>query len=43
MEKIARGHGRETNIARGIAECYVKLETTPKCYFFHITTHEVVL
>ena len=22
MEKIARGHGREANIARGEAECY---------------------
>ena len=33
MEKIAQGHGRETNIARGKAECYIRLETTPECYF----------
>ena len=34
--KIAHGRGRETNIARGEAECYIRLETKPKCYFFHI-------
>ena len=33
MEKIARGHGREANIARGEAECYISLETKPECYF----------
>ena len=33
MEKIARGHSRETNIARGKAECYIRLETKPECYF----------
>ena len=33
MEKIARGHGRETNTARGEAECYIRLETKPECYF----------
>ena len=43
MEKIARGCGRETNIAQGVAECYIKLETTPECYFFHIATREAVL
>ena len=43
MEKIARGRGRETNIARGTAECYIRLETTPECYFFHIATCEAVL
>ena len=37
MEKIARGRGREANIARGEAECYIRLETAPECYFFHIT------
>ena len=36
MEKIARGRGRETNIARGEAECYIWLETMPECYFYHI-------
>ena len=25
MEKIARGRSRETNIARGKAECYIRL------------------
>ena len=34
MEKIARGHGREANIAQGKAECYISLETKPECYFF---------
>ena len=38
MEKIARGHGRETNIARGEAECYIRLETKPECYFFPYCT-----
>ena len=33
MEKIAQGRGQETNIARGKAECYIRLETTPECYF----------
>ena len=38
MEKIARGRSRETNIARGKAECYIiSLLTAPSCYFFHIT------
>ena len=32
--KIAQGRGRETNIARGIAECYIRLETTPEVLFF---------
>ena len=42
MEKIARGHGREANIARGEAECYISLETKPKCYFFHIALAAVL-
>ena len=29
--KIARGRGRETNIAQGEAECYIRLETMPEC------------
>ena len=33
MEKIARGRGREANIARGEAKCYISLETKPECYF----------
>ena len=28
---IAQGRGREANIARGEAECYICLETTPAC------------
>ena len=32
--KIARGCGQETNIARGVAECYIRLETTPKFNWF---------
>ena len=36
MEIIARGRGREANIAQGEAECYISLETKPECYFFHI-------
>ena len=43
MEKIARGRGQETNIARDIAECYIRPETTPECYYFHIATREAVL
>ena len=35
MEKIARGHSQVTNIAQGEDECYIRLETMPKCYFFH--------
>ena len=42
MEKIARGRGREANIARGKAECYISLETKPECYFFHITLTAVL-
>ena len=42
MEKIARGRGRETNIARGEAECYIRLETKPECYFFHIALAAVL-
>ena len=34
MEKIVRGHGRETNTARGEAECCIRFETMPECYFF---------
>ena len=36
MEKIAQGRGQETNIVQGKAKCYIRLETTPNCYFFHI-------
>ena len=43
MEKIARGRGRETNIARTVAKCYIRLETMPEYYFFHIATCEAVL
>ena len=39
MEKIARGHGREANIARGEAECCISLETKPECHFFPYCTH----
>ena len=42
MEKIARGRGREANIARGEAECYISLETKPECYFFHIALATVL-
>ena len=42
MEKIARGHGRETNIVRGDAECYIRLETKSECYFFHIALTAVL-
>ena len=35
MEKIARGHGREANIAQDEAKYYISLETKPECYFFH--------
>ena len=34
MEKISGGRGQETNIARGKAECYIRLDITPECYFF---------
>ena len=43
MEKIARGRGRETNIALGEAECYIRLETKSECYFFHIALALTVL
>ena len=33
MQHGARGHGRETNIARGKAECYIRLEIMLECYF----------
>ena len=36
MEKIPQGRSRETNIAQGKAECYIRLKNTPECYFFHI-------
>ena len=36
MEKITRVCGRETNIAQGEAECYIRLETKLECYLFHI-------
>ena len=36
MEKITRVRGRETNTAQGEAECYIRLETKPECYLFHI-------
>ena len=42
MEKIARGRGRETNIAQGEAECYIRLKTKPECYFFHIALAAVL-
>jgi len=31
MGNIAQGRGREANIARGEAECYICLETVPVC------------
>jgi len=31
MGNIAQGRGREANIARGKAECYISPETTPTC------------
>ena len=40
MKEIVRGRGRETNIARGE---YIRLETMPKCYFFHIAQAAVLL
>ena len=43
MEKIARGRGRETNTARGEAECCIRFETMPECYFFHIARAMAVL
>ena len=42
MEKIARGRGQEANIAQGKAECYISLETKPKCFFFHIALAAVL-
>ena len=30
---MARGRGQETNIARGEAKCYIRLETKPECFF----------
>ena len=39
MEIIARGRGRETNTARGEAECYIKFGTMPKCYFPYCTSN----
>ena len=35
MEKIARGRGRETNTARGKAECCIRFE----CYFSILHKH----
>ena len=31
--KIARGCGQETNIAQGEAECYIRIEIMPECFF----------
>ena len=42
MEKIARGHGQEANIARGKAECYNSPEIKPEYYFFHIALTAVL-
>ena len=36
MEKIARGHGQETNIAQDKVKCYIRLKAMPECYFFSI-------
>jgi len=40
--KIAQGRGQETNIARGEADCYIKLDTKPECYFFLIALATVL-
>ena len=43
MEKIAQGRGRETNTAQGEAECCIRFETMPGCYFFHMARAMAVL
>ena len=35
MGNIVQGRGREANIARGEAECYICLETMPTCTVVH--------
>ena len=40
MEIKARGHGQETNIARDEAECHIRLETMPECFYFHIVQEQ---
>ena len=37
MEKIARRHSRETNIAQSEVEYYIRLKTKPECYFLYCT------